>query len=313
MLEKKEHDFGTVASGTELACRFPVTNVYKHRIALIAVRSSCGCTTPSVENEQLDPGQTGFIIANLNTRLNTGTQNSTLTLRASWSDNGVDRTGEATVTVAAIIRGSVSAEPNEITFDNVPMGTTREQIVRISAERNQDWRVENVQCSCEHLEVDLPQPLLLPQLVVYDMLVRLGARTPPGRICEQLILVPNDAAEPRIPLQVSGRVVSDFWVAPEALFLGDVLVGGRVSKKVVLRSRVPCRILSAKAGEDDIEFHTQDAGPMRQILEITLQAGNLTGELKKPIVITSDSGNTASVIAYARVVGLSPCQTPHQD
>src|SRR5262245_45815601 len=50
MFNKTDHDFGTVARGADTVYRFEITNIYKQDMHVTGVRSSCGCTSPTVEN-----------------------------------------------------------------------------------------------------------------------------------------------------------------------------------------------------------------------------------------------------------------------
>ena len=51
MFAEKDHDFGTVARGADTVYKFPVKNIYKQDIELVSVRSSCGCTSPTLEHK----------------------------------------------------------------------------------------------------------------------------------------------------------------------------------------------------------------------------------------------------------------------
>ncbi len=42
------HDFGTVASGAKTEFRFPIKNVFVEELHISGIRSSCGCTTPTL-------------------------------------------------------------------------------------------------------------------------------------------------------------------------------------------------------------------------------------------------------------------------
>jgi hypothetical protein len=300
MLETRDHDFGTVDRGTDPVWRFSVTNVYKHRIVLSGVRSSCGCTTASLEKSELEPTQTGFVVAKFNTRLNVGQHNATLTLQTSWNDNGVVRSGEAAVKVSENVRASIVVEPNEITITNVRYGNPHQQQLQVSAEHDPSWREKNVRCSCENLQVKLSEPLITNQHVGYKMPVGLSEGTPLGALSEQLLLPTNDISTPQIPVHVSGRVTPDLWTS-DYIFIGAVIAGDRVSKKVVVRGNNPCQITSVKSNNEQLQFKTDDVVSTRHIVEITFQAKQV-GQSKESISITSDTGQTANTTAFMTVV-----------
>ena len=74
MFEVRDHDFGVVARGSEQQFRFEFTNPYEEDVHIERVRSSCGCTSPSLEKSQISTFQTTAIVATFNTRTLRGAQ-----------------------------------------------------------------------------------------------------------------------------------------------------------------------------------------------------------------------------------------------
>jgi hypothetical protein len=312
MLETRKHDFGTVLAGTRAVYKFPIKNVYQHEIELSRVRSSCGCASARLEGKRLGPKEVGFLIADFNTRSFDGPHDSTLTLEVTWNDSGVRRTGEATVAVRGIIRGRVSAEPKEVHFADVPVGSAAQQKLRISAFGMPDWTVKNIQCSCNDVYVKLPKPLRTSQQVIYDTMVELSGGASPGPIRGQLTVEPATATEPVLEVPISGRVVPATWASPDFVFLGDVRPGARPSKRFVIRCRSPCRILSVTTGKQELKFRTSDSASTRHILEIDFPIADQPGPWKQAIEVATDSGNSALVMAFADVVSAAD-PSAHED
>ncbi len=69
MFKVTEHDFGTVAAGAKAEYRFVFENLYLEEVHVAGVRTSCGCTTPSIENPTLKTYEKGAIVAKFNTPL----------------------------------------------------------------------------------------------------------------------------------------------------------------------------------------------------------------------------------------------------
>ena len=63
LFKTTNHDFGTVARAAKTEFRFTFDNPYNQTIQVRSVRTSCGCTTPSVETEIVPPGGRGSILA----------------------------------------------------------------------------------------------------------------------------------------------------------------------------------------------------------------------------------------------------------
>ena len=72
MFKLTSHDFGTVARGAKVEFAFEVQNIYEEEIHIASVRSSCGCTTPRIENARLRTWETGAIVARSSSGLNPG-------------------------------------------------------------------------------------------------------------------------------------------------------------------------------------------------------------------------------------------------
>src|SRR6476660_9862700 len=68
MFTDTKHDFGTVARGSDTSHKFAIKNIYKQDIELLSVRSSCGCTSPTIEKKVLKTGDIGYVTAVFNTR-----------------------------------------------------------------------------------------------------------------------------------------------------------------------------------------------------------------------------------------------------
>ena len=234
----REHDFGTVARGADVTYRFPVKNLYRQDIEFTGVRSSCGCTTPSIETKLLKTHETGYIVAKYNTRTFTGVKGATLTVKIKWTDNkGVKRSGEAQLRVNGEIRGDVVFKPGAVRFESVDQGTQAEQRINVSYAGRSRWQITDVLSRSEDLEVELIQRDRNSGRVSYDLLVRLKDTAPAGNLRDQLVLVTNDRSEQRIPVLIEGKVVPVISVAPNSVVFGEVAQGQEVSKKVLVRGK----------------------------------------------------------------------------
>jgi hypothetical protein len=304
MVTTQKHDFGTVARGSDTVFRFPIKNVYKQDIELVSVRSSCGCTSPSLENKLLKTGDVGYVVASFNTRTFTGVHGATLTLTVAWNDKGIRRSGETQLRVDGNIRGDIVFQPGTIKFENIEQGLASEQKALVKYDGRADWKIVDVRGASNDLEVELTEKQRASGRVSYELLVRLKNTAPAGYFHQQLVLVTNDERNPRIPLDVAGRVVPQISVAPESLLLGNVSPGEEVSKKVVVRGKTPFKILAVKCDEEGFQFKHDEDSSKQHIVEIVFAAKRDAGQVKQTIHITTDLGETyqPTVTAYATVV-----------
>ena len=304
MFAEKEHDFGTVARGSDTVYKFPVKNIYKQDIELESVRSSCGCTSPTLENTKLKTGDVGYVVATFNTRTFDGVHSATLTVDVQWNDNGIIRHGEAQLRVHGDIRSDVVFKPGAIKFDGVDQGTKSEQQVRVTYAGRSDWKITDIRGASDDLEVELTEAQRFEGRVAYDLLVRMKDSAPAGYFNEQLVLVTNDNSNPRIPLRVEGRVIPQISVAPEALRFGEVTQGEAVPMKVLVRGKKPFKIVAVDSPSGAFDFKTDDKSSARHVVEVTFAPNQEPGKVKETIHIATDLGQTfdATLTAYATVL-----------
>jgi hypothetical protein len=304
MFAVREHDFGTVARGADTVYRFEAKNIYKQDIELVSVRSSCGCTSPSVERKVLKTDEVGYVTAKFNTRTFTGLHGATLTVEVLWNDNGVKRRGETQLRVNGNIRGDVVFKPGAVRFESVDQGRVSEQIVQVAYEGRSGWKIVDVRGASEDLEVELTRVQGGSSRVAYQLLVRLKDTAKAGYFNEQLVLVTNDNDNPRIPMHIAGRVVPAISISPEPLMLGSVAQGGKISKKLLVRGKQPFKIVSIQCeDEESFEFKVDSESSLRHVVEVTFDAKKGVGAVKQPIHFATDLGDTfqATVTAYATV------------
>lgn len=304
MFAEKEHDFGAVARGSDTVYKFPVKNIYKQDVELVSVRSSCGCTSPTLENKLLKTGDVGYVVATFNTRTFDGVHSATLTVGVQWNDNGIIRRGEAQLHVHGDIRSDVVFQPGAIKFESVDQGTKAEQQVRVTYAGRSDWKVTDVRGASDDLEVELTETQRFQGRVAYDLLVRMKDSAPAGYFNEQLVLVTSDGNNPRIPLRVEGRVVPQISVAPEALRFGEVTQGASVPMKVLVRGKKPFKIVGVESPSGAFDFKTDDASSARHVVVVTFAPNQDPGAVKETIHIATDLGESfdATVTAYATVM-----------
>src|SRR3954454_8846747 len=259
MFSETKHDFGTVARGSDTSHKFAIKNIYKQDIELLSVRSSCGCTSPTIDKKILKTGDVGYVTATFNTRTFTGVHGATLTVEVRWNDGGNWRHGEAQLRVDGNIRGDLVFTPGAVKFETVDQGAKAEQKVDVSYSGRSDWKVVDVRGASDALEVELTQTKRYTGLVSYQLLVRLKDSAAAGRFNEQLVLVTNDSENPRIPIYVTGNVVPQIWVAPESITLDSVKKGEEVSRNFLVKGKSPFKSTSIQCDdEQSFSFKTDD-------------------------------------------------------
>lgn len=316
MVDKTSHDFGAVARGSDSVYKFAFKNTYKEDIFLKSVSSSCGCTSPSLENKQIKTYDTGYVVAKFNTRTFTGPHSATLTVRLEFQDtSGVRRPAQVQLRVQGDIRGDIVFQPGSINLGTIEQGAAVQKSVSVTYAGRPGWAVEDVRSTSDDFEVELVERRRQSRNVAYDLVVRLRESASPGLIKQQLVLVTNDSRNPRVPLEVSGQIKPQLSVAPASLVFGEAVLGTPATKRLIVRGKKPFRITSVDCGDDGcfqikgVELDGAGDAKARHLLQVVFDPQK-AGTVKRQIVFRTDLGETytAACTAYATVV--APAATP---
>src|SRR6188768_148960 len=122
MFAATNHDFGHVARGAKAEFAFEIQNLYEEDVHIADVRTSCGCTTPTVTKATLKSWEKASIIATLNTKSYLGQRNSTLTVV-------IDKPfyAEVPLTIAGYIHSDVDFQPGAVSLGDVALGASAVQ------------------------------------------------------------------------------------------------------------------------------------------------------------------------------------------
>jgi len=301
MFSETSHSFGTVAKGAKTEYRFTFRNKFKEDVHVVGVRTSCGCTTPSVTKKDLKTHETSEVVAVFNTKTFVGQHGATLTVTFDKPFRA-----EVQLRVTGNIRGEVTFEPPFIDLGNVDIGKEVERKVRVTHLGGTPWVIKDVRSLNSNYAVTLSQPLHTGTQSVYDLTLRLKPETPAGDLKGQLLLVTNDPRAEQIPMDVEGRVVAEVTVSPQLLALGTVSPGKSVTKNVVVRANRPFKVTGVECGADGcITCPVKDAAAPVHILPVTFQAGDAAGKVERQLRISTDlgAGVVPAVTVQATVEG----------
>src|SRR5437868_2562763 len=304
MFAATSHDFGHVARGAKAEFAFELQNVYEEDIHIADVRTSCGCTTPTITKATLKTWEKGSIVATLNTRSFVGQRNSTLTVI-------IDKPfyAEVQLTIAGYIHSDVDFQPGVAALGDVEQGTSDEQTITVTYRGAGNWQIADVRSANTHLEVELGDPVRQPGLVSYKMLVRLKPDAPAGTLQDQLTLVTNDQRMPTVVLPVEGRVTPPLQVNPSPLMFGTVPPGQSATKQLVLTGKQPFRVLSIGADSEAVQIKSAPEVTKKvHLIPVTVTAPQQPGEFHYTIAIETDLSGAGRATCNVRgtVRGDSP-------
>jgi hypothetical protein len=300
MFKVVEHEFGSVAAGGKAEYRFVFENIYLEDVHVAGVRTSCGCTTPSVETPQVKTYEQGTILAHFNTDSFRGQRGATLTVT-------IDKPyyAEVQLQVRGYIRSDVVVEPGSVQFGSIDQGIGFMQTAAINYTGHSDWQVVGVKSANPHITAAAVETGRSYGQVSYQLKVVVDKSTPAGYLNDQLMLLTNDASGRQIPVLVEGRVIPSISVSPPSLVMGVVQSGQKVTKQLVVKGKVPFRITEISCNDKSFKFDTSKEGTPKEVhlIPVTFTAGADTGKVARTIRIKTDQGQmTPELPAYYAVV-----------
>lgn len=298
MFEIKEHDFRTVGRGTKAEFHFDFTNLYEEDVHVSAVRTSCGCTTPSLTKETLTTHETGSVIATFNTNTFIGQKAATITVvfdKPKYS--------EVQLKVSGFIRTDITFDPPEINYGELASGQATEQEVVITHSGNSNWEITDVRSHCKNLQVRLNPAERTTGMVRYRMLVKMDDKMSEGDIRERLTLISNDGSFPTTEMAVTGRVRPTVSVSPAAVSLGTTAVDGAADTRLVVRADEPFEIKDVQCADNRLAFEVPIGTKKVHFLKMHFQGDGSEDPVSQEVRIITDlpGGKSASCVVTGRV------------
>lgn len=299
MFPQREHEFGTVAKNSEAIYEFEFTNLYKEELVIRAVRSSCGCITPSYTKQRIGSLETGKIVAKYNTDRFIGARQATVTVTFEKPFYA-----EVQLKASGYIRGDVALEPGIIDFGSLSSvdGVRKSTSVDYRGGR-QGWEIVDVQSTFPHVRVALEETHRARGIVKYSLSARLLPEVATGLHQAELILVTNDPNNREIPVTLTAQIQSPLQVSPEHLDLGDLTPGQTITKHVLVRSSAACEIASVIGDHPAVSVQAPQGEKTLHRIPVVFTAGSASGRVKAALTIQTAAGGKETVEISANVLG----------
>ena len=299
MFPASNHDFGSVARGAKADYRFTFKNLYEEEIHIASVRSSCGCTQPKIENENVKSLEEGAILAAFNTRDFLGQKSATITVVIDQPFHA-----EVQLHVAGYIRSDVVLHPGAVALGAVDRGHATEKKIAVNYAGRNDWKILEVKSASPYITGEVVETKRGGGQVSYELTVKLQDNAPVGYINEQITLVTNDRRAATVPVDIEGRIVSEVTISPASLLLGVLEPGKKVTKQLVVKASKPFSILDVLCENENFSFKIPSESKTVHLVSVTFEAGAEVGQVTQKITILTDLGEevVAECSAHAQIV-----------
>lgn len=298
MFTERSHDFGAVPRSAKVEYKFVLKNLYADDVHIAGVRSSCGCTQPRIEKDTLKSHEESSVIAAFNTRSFTGQHGARVTVT-------IDRPkyAEIELQVKGYIRTDVVLNPGQVNLGSVPEGQAADKKIRIEYAGRSNWQITNVTANSPFINAEVKEISRNGGQVAYELDVQLKDDAPAGYITDQVVVSTNDQRSKEFPVNVEGLIVSELTVSPNALMLGTLQPGQKVTKQIVVKGSKPFKILEVRCEDSAFTFQKSDEAKALHLLPVTFEAGNDTGKINQKIEIVTDlpQHGTAQLSAMGQI------------
>lgn len=305
LFRETSHDFGSVARAAKIEHRFTFTNTTDRELHIAGVRSSCGCTSPRVDNQTIKPGEEGAVIAAFNTRAFTGQRGATVTVTFDKPYYT-----EVQFQVRGYIRTDVVVDPPQADLGNIDQGAPVEKVLSINYAGRNDWKITEVKPDSPFVTAEVVEKSRSGGRVGYDLVLRVAPDAPIGYLKDSIWLTTNDQRSPRFPVAVEGNVTADIAVSPTSLMLGEVHPGETIRKQIVVKGRSPFRVLNVDGG-DAFAFRADSDSKAVHLIAVVYTVPSLPGPISARLLIETDLTNHA-VIEIPAIGNVSSPLAGHQ-
>jgi len=299
LFDQPTHDFGTVARGPILTHYYRLTNNTKTPLHIAGVRVSCGCTSASALQNDLAPGQSTAILAQMDSRRFTGQKQVTIFVtfdQPQWE--------EARLSIAAFGRDDLTLDSDGLTFGTVNRGTGGTAKTTVTL-KQQYWAVQKATSDSTYVVPQLKEVRRAPGEITYEIDANLQPGLPVGRWTTEVVLTTNSPVAPLIRVPAVVDIVPSLTASPEEVKLGAVAIGKATESKLTVRGMQPFRIKEIQ-GPEGILTSSPTGSESRAFHVVTVkvspkQAGEMANKIK--IITDLPNDNTVEVPVRATVNG----------
>lgn len=247
LFKERSHDFGTVARSAKTEHRFYFENPFSTPIHVRSVRTSCGCTTPSIVTQTVEPGEVGCILAVFNTATHSGARGATITVTFDKPNFA-----EVQLNVKGYIRSDVVFTPGEVAFGKVPEGTPRKLDVHLEYAGKSNWQITQARCDLPFVNIGLRESLRQAGKIHYEIEIQLDPSAPAGPIQSEITLQTNDLNIKTLSLRFTAEVEATLSIQPNLLSLGTIERTQEIKKLIRLKGTQPFKVIGLESDSFDV-------------------------------------------------------------
>ncbi|HUR52898.1 MAG TPA: DUF1573 domain-containing protein, partial [Gemmataceae bacterium] len=229
LFAEKTKDFGVTPRGPVLVHYFRVTNTTNNAVTIGQPRVSCGCVTANILKNQLGPGESTAVLAQMDTRrINTPYAVKTVTVYVPFLAPVPE---EVALRVQTVTRDDLMMSPDTISFGSVTKGKGAKATTRVTFMSDPSWTITEAKSTGGYVKVSFAEESRNGSTVTYLVTATLDAECPAGNWVSDVNLKTSNAGVAALRIPVTVNVTAAMAVKPEAISFGDVAVGKAAEQK----------------------------------------------------------------------------------
>ncbi len=206
LFEEKVRDFGPSARGSVLVHYFRFTNTTNQTLTLGQPRVSCGCVSASVSANQVAPGESAAVIAQMDTR-RIPHSNVTKAVTVYVPFHGAVQQ-EVHLSVQTVCRDDLFISPSILSFGSVKKGEGGKVSTQVTFTSDPNWEVTEATCTGGYVKVESKPVAKNGTSVTYQVTATLDPDCPEGNWTADIYLKTNNQAVSRLWIPVSLNVTA---------------------------------------------------------------------------------------------------------
>lgn len=303
------HDFGTVARGTIVTHKFPMTNPYAVPMQIIEPKPTCGCVSVMEGTRKLAPLESGYLEIKLDTnKYDGGFKKVTIPVTFQHNSNIDGKSSffqsTAMLEVHIISRRDITLTPGQFEFGQVALGQEPTRAATLVYAGNvRDWKLTEVGYDKELLDVKVVPINGQRGTINYQITTTLKKTSKPGELNQQIILKTNDPTNPNIIINVRAIVESPLNAIPDTATLGKVKLNETKDQRIVLTSDRPFRIAGARGQiEKELIIEADIRSEKKQHVIIVKFSPKKVGPFKQLLEVQNNRGEVVTITVEAEVI-----------
>jgi len=206
LFPEKVKDFGVSARGTVLVHYFRFTNTTGQPITIGQPRVSCGCVSASILKNQIAPGETTAVIAQMDTRrIPTPYTLKSVIVYVPFFSPTVE---EVALRVQTVCRDDLILSPDTLAFGTLDKGKGGKVTTKVTLTSDPSWQVTEAKSTGGYVKVEVKEESRVGSQVTYAVTATLDKECPAGNWTSDVFLTTNKADIPKLRIPVTVNVTN---------------------------------------------------------------------------------------------------------